>query len=229
MKNYPRFNFSEFAGEAEDQLPDSVALNSEEQDASVTKGQDASEITGADSVVRTITASDVETARNEGYAEGYRLANDENQQKINALQDKYDLHEKLHNQLLAMSEDKTILVQKIDVIKDIVEAITNSLILSLPTSFAELFEKKLLPYISKYLTGDKITIKLHPSKIAECEKILKLSKLSKALKDKIEIIAEDNYADCDCVVMCDNTMFSYNRDELVQEVTNITSKFINNK
>ncbi len=219
MKNYPRFTFSDFSSDSKETL----LLDDSAEGVDI---QELVEMTGADAVVRTITTHDLEIAAKDGYDEGYKKATEECKERIEQLQEQHNLHDQLHNLLLKLDVGNSQLQEKIGLVRDVVKVVVDSLVLSLPSDFQKILDQKIVPLLSNYLTEGKIVIKLHSSEYQECSKALDINSLPSHLQDRVEIVEDDKGTKGNYVVTYGETSFSYNRQELLKEITAITDKFI---
>lgn len=222
MKAHTRFIFKDFFC-AEDEQSDHA---NEDVLQTATPNDNDNLITGADSIVRSISQQDLVDAEKRGYAIGREEAAAEYEKKIEQLQAKFILHDRLSEALNKITTDNESLAQKILSIESIIAHLVQSFALKIPSDFGTILHKKVFPLINKIFLDEEITIKLHSDNIARCKEEMLIAKLPEKLQNKVILVENNELDKYECVVTCGETNFSYSRNQLHDELDKIIDQYI---
>ncbi|MDX2049772.1 MAG: FliH/SctL family protein [Rickettsiaceae bacterium] len=104
------------------------------------------------------------------------------------------------------------------------EILLDKIITNLPTDFSKLLNNKLEEIIKKNREGNKVTIRVNANQTQLLKKIISSNENTFKNTD-IDVIADEEVNENDCIVEYKNAMFVYDRNLQKKEIEELISKF----
>lgn len=165
--------------------------------------------------------TDLEQIKIEHYNRGLTEAKEQYEAAISDLKSESDLaallRERLENLAPAFKVDEEMIKLSAEMIANIAKKVY----LVLPVNFERMLKETMIDRLKKMYREGDVTLTVNPARLQFCEEILKIEDLPEQMRERIRIVADENFGKDDCSLVLEDTRFEYNQEQLSFEINQI--------
>ena len=167
---------------------------------------------------------DIESIKNEAYANGYSDAEEQLQKTINEYKVDYDIANSLNEKIKSINVVDTIDMELLSVFSQSLKSIADNMYLKLPVNFDKIVTGLMLDFIKQHYENGGIKILVHTTKVEYCKNILAAEKLPEDRAGALNIVGSDDIELNGCVVELKETKLVYSPEQIQENINKIISE-----
>ncbi len=164
---------------------------------------------------------DVESAKQEAFAQGYEEAKLYYEKQLEELAADNNLSDLLKEKLQSVAPVVEIDSQIAKVSAEAIAGIAKKLHLILPADFQEIIRHGLFEKLKNFYKEGVITLTIHPDRYDFCREVLQSDEIPSRFKDHFQIVQDGKLNKDDCSLEWLDTRLEYNQEQLSAEIDKI--------
>jgi hypothetical protein len=164
---------------------------------------------------------DIESIKQESFAQGYEEAKLHYENQLEELTGNNKLFDLFKEKLQSIVPVVEIDSQIAKVSAEAIAGIAKKLHLILPADFQEIIRHGLFEKLKNFYKEGTITLTVHPDRYDFCKEVLQSDEIPSKFKDNFEIVQDGKLNKDDCSLEWLNTRLEYNQEQLSAEIDKI--------